>query len=95
MCGTARLGSFLALVAMISLPAVVEAQFNYTTNNGSITITGYTGSGGAVTTSNTINGLPGAEKGTNAMLEFGTTGGYKNQQRRRYSWISRQGSASE
>ena len=37
---------------------VVEAQFNYTTTNGTITITGYTGSGGAVTIPDTINGLP-------------------------------------
>jgi hypothetical protein len=32
--------------------------YTYTTNNGAITITGYTGSGGAVTIPNTINGLP-------------------------------------
>jgi len=31
---------------------------NYTTNNGAITITGYTGPGGAVTIPDTINGLP-------------------------------------
>ena len=34
------------------------SQYNYTTNNGTITITGYTGSGGAVTIPDTINGLP-------------------------------------
>ena len=32
--------------------------FNYTTNNGAITITGYIGSGGAVSIPSTINGLP-------------------------------------
>ncbi len=32
--------------------------FNYTTNNGAITITGYTGPGGSVTIPNTIDGLP-------------------------------------
>jgi len=29
---------------LLALPAVVQAQFSYTTNNGAITITGYTGS---------------------------------------------------
>ena len=39
--------------------AVVQAEdFTYTTNNGTITITGYTGSGGAVTIPSEINGLP-------------------------------------
>ena len=37
---------------------MVQAQFNYTTNNGTITITGYTGPGGAVAIPDTINGLP-------------------------------------
>ena len=32
--------------------------YTYTTNNGTITITGYTGPGGAVTIPGTINGLP-------------------------------------
>ena len=42
----------------MTLPAAVQAQYNYTTNNGAITITGYTGPGGAVTIPGTINGLP-------------------------------------
>jgi hypothetical protein len=42
---------------LLALPAVVQAQFTYTTNNGTITITGYTGPGGAVTIPLTINGL--------------------------------------
>lgn len=37
---------------------MVQAQFTFTTNNGAITITGYTGSGGAVTIPDTINGYP-------------------------------------
>jgi hypothetical protein len=37
---------------------VVQAQFSYTTNNGTITITGYSGPGGAVNIPSTINGLP-------------------------------------
>jgi PKD repeat protein len=43
---------------LLVLPAAVQAQFNYTTNNGAITITGYTGPGGDVTIPSTINGLP-------------------------------------
>jgi alpha-tubulin suppressor-like RCC1 family protein len=37
---------------------VAQAPFFYTTNNGSITITGYTGPGGALAIPETINGLP-------------------------------------
>jgi hypothetical protein len=48
----------LPLVLILALPAVVQAQFNYTTNNGTITITGYTGIGGTVIIPSTINGLP-------------------------------------
>src|SRR6266478_103185 len=40
------------------LPAAVQAQFTYTTNNSTITITGYTGPGGAVTIPSMTNGLP-------------------------------------
>ena len=47
-----------AAVLLLAAPAVVQAQFNYTTNNGTITITGYTGPGGAVAIPATINGLP-------------------------------------
>jgi hypothetical protein len=36
---------------------VVQAQFSYTTNNGTITITAYSGPGGAVAIPSTINGL--------------------------------------
>jgi len=48
----------LLLLLLLTLPAVVQAQFNYTTDNGTITITGYTGPGGAVAIPDTINGLP-------------------------------------
>jgi len=57
------------LAALLALPAVVQAQFNYTTNNGTITITGYTGSGGAVTIPATINGLPVTSIGYDAFYE--------------------------
>ena len=48
----------LLLLVLLMLPAVVQAQFDYTTQNGTITITGYTGPGGAVAIPATINGLP-------------------------------------
>jgi hypothetical protein len=44
--------------SLLTLPAVVQAQFTYTTNNGTITITKYTGPGGVVDIPATINGLP-------------------------------------
>jgi hypothetical protein len=47
----------LALALNFVLPAVAQAQFRYTTESGSITITKYTGSGGDVTIPGTINGL--------------------------------------
>ncbi|MGA2248088.1 MAG: leucine-rich repeat protein [Verrucomicrobiota bacterium] len=49
---------FLLGAALLALPAAVQAQFIFTTNNGTITITQYTGSGGDVTIPDTINGLP-------------------------------------
>ena len=54
------------LVLGLALPAAVEAQFNYVTQNGAITITGYTGSGGVVTIPNTISSLPVTSIGNNA-----------------------------
>ena len=43
----------------VSLPVGEQAQdFTYITNNGAITITQYTGPGGAVTIPDSINGLP-------------------------------------
>ena len=56
----------LLLLLLLTLPAVVQAQFNYTTTNSTITITGYTGSGGVVTIPETINGLPVVSIGSSA-----------------------------
>ena len=58
----------LLLLLLLMLPAVVQAQYNYTINNGTITITRYTGSGGAVTIPSTINSLPVTSIGTNAFF---------------------------
>jgi len=46
--------------------SAAEAQFTYTTNNGALTITGYSGPGGAVTIPSAIGGLPVAGIGTSA-----------------------------
>jgi hypothetical protein len=54
---------------LLTLPAVVQAQFTYTINNGTITITGYTGPGGAVTIPDTINGSPVTSIGYEAFLD--------------------------
>jgi hypothetical protein len=43
------------VLLLLALPAVVEAQFTFITNNNAITITGYTGDGGDVVIPNTIN----------------------------------------
>ncbi len=48
----------LALLLLLALPAVVQAQFTFVTTGGTITIMGYTGLGGAVTIPSTINDLP-------------------------------------
>jgi hypothetical protein len=44
-------------LVLLAGPAA-RAQFTYTTANGTVTITGYTGSGGALAIPNTLGGLP-------------------------------------
>ena len=46
----------LSLVLLLGLPTVVQAQFTYAFNNGTITITGCGGCGGAVVIPSTISG---------------------------------------
>jgi hypothetical protein len=60
----------ICLLCAAMLPAVAQAQFTFTTNNGAITITGYTGSGGAVAIPNAINGLPVTSVGVNAFISL-------------------------
>ena len=59
----------LLLLLLLALPAVVQAQFNYETNDGTIIITGYTGSATAVTIPDRINGLPVTRIGSDAFYE--------------------------
>ena len=64
-----RATRLLALL-MLALPAVALTQdFTYTTNDGAITITGYTGPGGMVTITNSINGLPVTSIGDGAFYQ--------------------------
>ena len=46
------------LAVLLALPIAAQAQFDFTTNNGAITIVNYTGDGGAVVIPSETNGLP-------------------------------------
>jgi hypothetical protein len=63
----------LPLLLLLALPAAVQAQFNYTATNGTVTITTYTGPGGSVTIPDripdTTNGLPVTSIGDNAFWD--------------------------
>jgi alpha-tubulin suppressor-like RCC1 family protein len=48
----------LALIALSCLTITAQAQFTFVTNNGAITITGYTGTGTVVTVPDATNGWP-------------------------------------
>ena len=67
---TACAARLLPLLLLLALPAVVQAQFTYTTNNGTITITGYTGPSGTVVIPDTINNLPVTSIGDNAFYDI-------------------------
>lgn len=56
------------LVAMLALPATLQAQFAFTTNNGSITITSYTGTDSAAVIPAATNGYPVTTIGSYAFL---------------------------
>lgn len=61
-----RRGQLLLLIVVLGLgaPGIVQAQFEYTSDGESITITGYTGPGGEVLIPETIDGLPVSEIGS-------------------------------
>jgi len=65
---TACARCLLTIVFVLTLPVVVQAQFIFVTNNGAITITGYTGPGGAVTIPISTNGLPVTSIGDSAFF---------------------------
>ncbi len=57
LCSRTACAAKLLLLLLMTLPTAVQAQFNYITNNGNITITGYTGPGGDVIIPDIIAGL--------------------------------------
>ena len=59
----------LCLLVAGLLPIAVQAQLTYTTNSGSITITGYTGNPTALTIPTSINGYPVTKIGNNAFFQ--------------------------
>src|SRR5947209_4921993 len=61
----------LLLALALTVPAVIHAQdYSYTTNeDNTLTITGYSGPGGAVNIPGAINGLPVTGIGTFAFLQ--------------------------
>ncbi len=59
--------TFFVLLFLSAAPAV-QAQLTFTTNNGAITITGYTGSPTAVTIPDSTNGYPITSVGMDAFL---------------------------
>jgi len=64
----------LTLLILFAVPIAVQSQdYTFATNNGTITITGYTGSGGVVTIPDTINGLSVTGIGDSAFFGFGLT----------------------
>ena len=63
----------LVALFLLVLPALVQAQFTFTTNNGSITITGYTGAGGTVIIPDSTNGYPVTDIGQYAFYQSGLT----------------------
>src|SRR5260370_101497 len=48
----------LTAVLVLATPAAVQAQFDYSVTNQTVTITRYTGINGVVATTGTIDGLP-------------------------------------
>ncbi len=48
----------MRVLFVLTLPGTAQAQFNFTTNNGAITITGYTGTSSIVVIPSTTNGFP-------------------------------------
>jgi hypothetical protein len=58
----------LLIILFLGFPYAVQAQFNYTTSAGSITITKYTGVGGNVVIPSTTNGYPVTAIGDNAFF---------------------------
>ncbi len=48
----------LVCLLLLMRPGLVQGQFSFTTNNGALTITGYSGAGGEVAIPSEVNGVP-------------------------------------
>ena len=59
----------LMLLVILVLPASVQAQFTFTTNNGALTITGYSDTNAVVIIPDTTNGLPVTSLGDSAFRD--------------------------
>jgi hypothetical protein len=59
---------------LLATPVAIQAQFTYTTNNGTITITGYTGTDANVVIPSTIDGLPVTSIGVDTFLYSSISG---------------------
>ena len=57
---------YFLLLLLVSTTPAAQAQFDYTTNAGAITITNYSGPGGNVVIPSTLTGLPVTSIGINA-----------------------------
>src|ERR1043165_6093863 len=60
---------FLALIVLLFAARAAHAQFTFTTNNGALTITAYTGTNDPVVIPAMPNGLPAISIGTKAFNE--------------------------
>jgi hypothetical protein len=54
---------------LLASPIVAQAQFTYTASDGTITITGYTGTNGSVTVPSETNGIPVTSIGNSAFFD--------------------------
>jgi hypothetical protein len=67
--------SVFQLILVLLFTAAAQAQFAFITNNGSITVTGYTGAGGNIVIPDSINGMPVTSVGDGTFGHFdGVTG---------------------
>ena len=64
-----KIARLLLPLLLLTFSTAAQAQFTYSTYNNQITITGYSGTGGAVTIPSTINGLPVSKIGDNAFYK--------------------------
>lgn len=67
-----RWGGGLQFFLLLLFPSVLHAQFSFTTNNGALTITGYSGSATTLVIPSATNGYPITSIGPSAFLRHST-----------------------